>query len=136
MELSPNTKNAKNGYPPPGIMLRIHGLRQRHQGPAQTGHHEVVLVLRGGIGFQQRQQLVLAERRRLERSVEGCHGFGDFKQETWCKHGDVMELYDIMYIYIYHYYYDYYYYIYIQSVAPHGFLQFCQKFGITSVKVR
>ena len=100
MELSPNTKNAKNGYPPPGIMLRIHGLRQRHQGPAQTGHHEVVLVLRGGIGFQQRQQLVLAERRRLERSVEGCHGFGDFKQETWCKHGDVMELDDIMYIYI------------------------------------
>jgi hypothetical protein len=36
----------------------------------------------------------------VERSVEGCHGFGDFKQETWCKHGDVMELYDIMYIYI------------------------------------
>ena len=102
MELSPNIKkNAKNGSPPPGIMLRIHGLRQRHQGPAQTGHHEVVLVLRGGIGFQQRQQLVLAERRRLERSVEGCHGFGDFKQETWCKHGDVMELYDIMCIYIY-----------------------------------
>ena len=52
-------KTSKNGSPPPGIMLRIHGLRQGHQGPAQTGHHEVVLVLRGGIGFQQRQQLVL-----------------------------------------------------------------------------
>ena len=41
-----------------------------------------------------------------------------------------------VFIHINYYYYDYYYYIYIQSVAPHGFLQFCQKFGITSVKVR